>query len=151
MGDGNRPFRERDLDDRVEIEELVRRFYRDVAQDPTFARYFDALAHVDWQVHTGAMTDFWSAVLLADDRPMAADDVIERHRWLHEADAFDVALFESWLALFEVTLDGGWRGPYTERARHRARGLAWAMSRRLVGATGALREGGLPSPVRLRA
>lgn len=58
--------------------------------------------------------------------------VYEAHRCLHDADAFDVDLFERWLAHFDATLDEGWRGPAVEHARHRAHGFAWAMSRRLA-------------------
>ncbi len=124
--------RDRDLHDRHEIAEFVTRFYRDIAQDECFHHYFHTLAAVDWHAHTLELTDFWAGLLLGEGHPHAGE-VIEAHRWLHEAQHFDTALFDRWLEIFEATLDGGWVGPMTEAARRRGHGLAWAMSKRLVG------------------
>jgi len=124
--------RGRDLDSHEEIAEFVTRFYREIAQDERFPRWFDTIAHVDWNAHTGELTDFWAGVLLGGPhRP--SDDVIEAHRWLHEADPFDRALFDRWLEILDTTLDAGWRGPMTEAARRRGHGIAWAMAKRLTG------------------
>jgi hemoglobin len=124
--------RDRDLDTREEIAEFVTRFYRDLAQDERFHRYFRTIADVDWHAHTLELTDFWVGVLLAEPHD-PADQVIEAHRWLHDAAPFDAALFDLWLEIFDSTLDGGWHGPMTELARRRAHGIAWAMSKRLTG------------------
>ncbi len=124
--------RGRDLDDRTEIAEFVTRFYREIAQDQDFHHYFHTLAHVDWSAHTQTLTDFWAGVLL-DQPHERADSVIESHRWLHDLDPFDQALFERWLEILDTTLDQGWDGPLTESARSRAHGIAWAMSKRLTG------------------
>ena len=124
--------RERDLDDREEIAEFVTRFYREIAQDDRFHLYFDTLAHVDWHAHTLDLTDFWAGLLLGEPHD-PADDVIEAHRWLHDAEPFDTALFDRWLEIFDTTLDDGWNGPITEIARRRGHGIAWAMAKRLTG------------------
>ncbi len=122
----------RDLDTTTEIHEFVTRFYRDIAQDERFHHYFDDIANVDWNAHTHQLTGYWAGLLLGgphDD----ADSVIEAHRWLHDTTPFDEALFERWLEIFDETLDGGWRGIHADRARKRARGIAWAMAQRLTG------------------
>jgi truncated hemoglobin YjbI len=124
--------RGRDLDDRVEITEFVTRFYRSIAQDEHFHRYFHTIANVDWHAHTLELADFWSALLLGGPHESAVE-TIEAHRWLHDAEPFDTGLFELWIEILDATLDGGWSGPMTESARRRGRGLAWAMSKRLTG------------------
>lgn len=124
--------RGRDLDDRAEIVEFVTRFYREIAQDQRFHHYFGTLANVDWHAHTLDLTDFWSGLLLGGPHQLA-DEVIEAHRWLHDADPFDQALFDRWLEIFDATLDDGWHGPLTETARRRGHGIAWAMAKRLTG------------------
>jgi hemoglobin len=124
--------RGRDLDDRNEIAEFVTRFYRDIAQDERFHRYFHTLAAVDWHAHTLDLTDFWAGLLLGEgDRE--AGNVIEAHRWLHDAEPFDEALFDRWLEILDATLDDGWAGPMAVAARRRGHGLAWAMAKRLTG------------------
>lgn len=124
--------RSRDLDESEEIAEFVTRFYRQIAQDERFHHYFDTIAHVDWHAHTLDLTDFWVGVLLSEpDR--AADDVIEAHRWLHDAAAFDADLFGRWLEILDTTLNDGWTGPVAEQVRKRGHGYAWAMAKRLAG------------------
>lgn len=121
-----------DLTDRAEVAEFVRGFYREVAQDERFHRWFAEIAQVDWHAHTLELTDFWVGVLL-DEPHTEADEVIEAHRWLHDTDPFDQELFDRWLEIFDSTLDGGWSGPGAEIVRRRAHGLAWAMAKRLTG------------------
>lgn len=124
--------RGRDLDTRDEVAEFVTRFYREIAQDERFHHYFDTLAHVDWHAHTLVLTDFWVGVLLGEPHD-PADEVIEAHRWLHEAESFDMALFDRWLEILDTTLDTGWTGPMAEAARRRGHGIVWAMAKRLTG------------------
>ncbi len=123
--------RRRDLDTPEEVAEFVTRFYREIAQDSRFHLYFETIAHVDWQVHTLVLTDFWTGVLFETPH-QDADEVIDAHRWLHDAAPFDVALFDRWLEILDTTLDDGWTGPMAERARKRGHGYAWAMARRFM-------------------
>lgn len=124
--------RGRDLATHEEITEFVTRFYREIAQDSRFHRYFETIAHVDWHVHTLDLTDFWVGILLGEpDREPA--DMIEAHRWLHDTEPFDTALFERWLEIFDTTLDSGWTGPVADQARKRGHGYAWAMAKRFTG------------------
>jgi hemoglobin len=134
--------RGRDLDTVEEVAEFVTRFYREIAQDAGFHHYFETLAHVDWHAHTLTLTDFWAGLLFGTPH-QPGDEVIEAHRWLHEATPFDAELFDRWLEILDSTLSGGWRGPFADHASRRGHGLAWAMQRRLVGpASGpALAEG----------
>ena len=125
------PRRGCDLDDPIEIAELVRRFYRQLAQDTRFHHYFDTLAHIDWDAHVRDLTAFWTGALLTG-RDREPGRVIEAHRWLHDATPFDGELFARWLDIFDSTLDEGWSGPITELARRRAHGYAWAMAKRLA-------------------
>jgi hemoglobin len=56
--------RHRDLDDDVEIAEMVRRFYAEVAQDDLLGPVFINVAHVDWPEHLAELAAFWCRVLL---------------------------------------------------------------------------------------
>lgn len=132
-GTGPAEHRRRDLDAEEEVAEFVTRFYREIAQDDRFHHYFEALAHVDWHAHTAELTDFWRGLLFGDPH-READDVIEAHRWLHDAAPFDTVLFDRWLEVLDTTLDEGWTGPVAELARKRGHGYAWAMAKRLTGA-----------------
>jgi hemoglobin len=54
----------RDLDDRGEITELVRRFYARVAEDDLLGPVFEDVARVDWSTHLPKLTELWCRVLL---------------------------------------------------------------------------------------
>jgi hemoglobin len=64
MRDEKRTAPKRDLDSRREIEEMVRRFYADVAMDELLGPVFNDVAHVDWPEHLVKLTAYWCRVLL---------------------------------------------------------------------------------------
>lgn len=125
--------RGRDLDTPEEIFEMVTRQYVDVVQDEVLTPYFNfGPGFIDWKAHIGSVTDYWCHVVLyAPDYDI---DVIEHHRPLHQRDPFTPELFENWLQIFDDTVDGGWSGPHATTAKARARGMAWAMAHRFLGA-----------------
>jgi hemoglobin len=125
--------RGRDLDSPEEIREMVTRQYVDVLQDELLAPYFTfGPGFIDWQAHIGLLTDYWChVVLFAPDYDI---DIIEHHRPLHDRDPFTPALFQTWIEIFDDTVDGGWAGPLATMAKARARGMAWAMAHRFLGA-----------------
>lgn len=122
-----------DLDTPEEIFEMVTRQYVDVVQDDLLQPYFNfGPGFIDWQAHIRTVTDYWCHVVLY--APGYEIDVIEHHRPLHELDPFTPELFERWLQIFDDTVDGGWAGELATTAKKRARGMAWAMAHRFLGA-----------------
>ena len=124
--------RGRDLDTTEEIFEMVTRQYVDVVQDELLQPHFDfGPGYIDWQAHIGSVTDYWCHVVLY--APDYEIDTIENHRQFHQSDPFTPELFDRWLQIFYDTVDGGWTGPNTTRAKQRAAGMAWAMAARFLG------------------
>jgi hemoglobin len=131
MREVQRPAPTQDLDTRVEIAEMVRRFYADVAQDDLLGPMFNDVAQVDWFAHLENLTDFWCRALLGSagyhGNPFRA------HALIHHRCAFTVSHFEQWLTLFYDTLELGWTGPHTEQARRLAANVARVHSQQLIG------------------
>ena len=79
------------------IQDLVRRFYAKVRQDPLIGPIFNSRIE-DWDHHLGKLTDFWSSVMLKSGRykgnPMLAHLRLKTVQPAH---------FERWLALFAET------------------------------------------------
>lgn len=123
--------RERDLDDPVEIAEMVRRFYADVAQDDLLGPIFHDVARVDWSEHLPKLTAFWCRLLLS--MPGYEGNPYRRHQLVHARRPFTAADVERWLELFHETLDLGWAGPKVEQAKAFARKVAMVHSRALLG------------------
>lgn len=121
----------RDLDDREQIAEMVRRFYADVAQDDLLGPLFNEVAQVDWPEHLEKLTAFWCRALLS--QPGYSGNPYRSHLSVHERSPFTAAHFERWLTLFYETLDLGWSGPRTDRAREFAGRVAYVHSQQIVG------------------
>ncbi len=121
---------ERDLRDASDIGRLVRAFYRRAATDDLLGPVFEA-AHVDWSVHIPKLIDFWSWQLFGvrgyEGNPLRA------HEPLQTATPFRDEHYERWLELFEETVDDHFHGLNAEAAKSRARKMAKALRRLLVG------------------
>lgn len=139
--------RGRDLDDEVEITELVRRFYADVAQDDRLGPLFNQVARVDWSEHLPKLTAFWCRILLS--QPGYRGNPLRAHVEVHERRPFTRADFERWLDLFHEHVDIGWSGPKAEQAKAFARRVAGVHSHQLIGAAVEYQPGGEPANVGL--
>jgi hemoglobin len=126
--------RGRDLDDPIEIGEMVRRFYADVAQDDLLGPVFDEVAEVDWSEHLPKLTAFWCRALLS--MPGYQGNPYRQHQAVHAKRSFTAAHFARWLELFHATLDDGWVGSRVEQAKELAGKVAAVHSRQLVGEPG---------------
>jgi hemoglobin len=125
------PFRDRDLDDPVEIAEMVRRFYADVAQDDVLGPVFNDVAQVDWSAHLPKLTAFWCRALLSI--PGYEGNPFRAHGEVHARSPFTREQFERWLELFEDTVEGGWSGPKADQALAFAHRVAAVHAKALLG------------------
>lgn len=120
-----------DIETVADVTEMVRRFYRDVAQDDILGPVFIDVAQVDWSEHLPKLTAFWSRVLLGihgySGNPMQA------HYEIHDRSPFTDAHFERWLSLFHDTVRCGWVGPVADRALTLAKNVARVHSTQLTG------------------
>ncbi len=130
MRDTPRPAPTRDLDTPEEIEEMVRRFYADVAQDDLLGPMFNDVAHVDWSEHLPKLSAFWCRALLGIQG--YSGNPFRTHARVHEKRTFTAAHFERWLSLFHDTLELGWVGPYADEAAALAEHIARVHGGKLV-------------------
>lgn len=129
--DGRRPEPSRDLDSPDEVEEMVRRFYQDVAQDELLGPVFNDVAQVDWGVHLPKLTAFWCRALLGIEGYQG--NPFREHSEVHARSPFTIEHFERWLQLFQETVELGWVGPNATRALDLARNVARVHSQQLIG------------------
>jgi hemoglobin len=120
-----------DLRDHADVAELVRRFYRDVAQDDLLGPMFNDVARVDWAEHLPKLTAFWCRSLFGERG--YTGNPLRAHREVHEQRAFTDAHFERWLELFFETVDLGWEGPNAEAVKARATNVARVHRAQLIG------------------
>jgi hemoglobin len=110
---------------------MVRRFYRDVAQDDLLGPMFNDVARVDWSEHIPKLTAFWCRALFATAG--YAGNPFRAHQLVHARQPFTAAHFERWLELFYETVDLGWSGPNAEKVKSLAANVARVHGDQLVG------------------
>ena len=120
-----------DLDSPEQIEEMVRRFYRDVAQDDLLGPMFNDVARVDWSEHLPKLARFWCRALLG--LPGYEGNPFRAHLLVHAQRAFTIDHFQRWLDLFHDTVELGWVGPNADRALQLAHNVARVHAGQLVG------------------
>src|SRR5512138_676362 len=131
MGQATYPPPTGDLDTPEEIDEMVRRFYADVAHDDLLGPLFNDVAQVDWSEHLPKLTAFWCRALLG--LPGYQGNPFRAHALVHKQSAFRPEHFERWLSLFNETLELGWVGPNADRAATLAANVARVHSEQLLG------------------
>jgi hemoglobin len=111
-----------DLCERGDVAEMVKRFYRDVAQDDLLGPMFNDVARVDWSEHLPKLTAFWCRALFGTSG--YSGNPFRAHQLVHSQRAFTPAHFERWLDLFCETVDLGWVGTNAEKVKTLARNVA---------------------------
>ena len=108
----------KDIQNRQDIELLVRSFYDKVNRDPLLSPVFNEVAAVHWESHLPVMYDFWSTMLLGEKSYKG--NPFQKHIPL----PINKAHFERWLAFFIETVDELFAGETAEEAKMRARSIA---------------------------
>jgi hemoglobin len=114
-----------DLDTRENIEQFVDSFYSRVLADEHLAPIFLDVATIDLAVHLPHIKDYWCKLLLGDKAYRR--HTMNIHRQLHGKQPLQAGDFQRWLALFNATLDEGFAGERSERARQVAASIAGNM------------------------
>ena len=114
-----------DLDSRQNIALFVDRFYERLLADERLAPIFVDVAEIDLAVHLPHIKDYWCKLLLGDKSYQR--HTMNIHRQLHGKQPLEAGDFQRWLALFNATLDEGFSGEQTERARRIAAAIAGNM------------------------
>jgi hemoglobin len=120
-----------DLDSEVEIAELMKRFYSDIAQDEALGHIFNDVAHVNWDTHIPHIASFWNKMLFGTGDYVG--NPLEAHQHIHEIEPFTHDHFRRWLELFQENVDSGWEGPNAETIKRKAVKIALVQSRILTG------------------
>lgn len=116
----------KDIQNRKDIELMVRNFYDKVKVDKTIGHYFNEVMHVKWEKHLPIMIDFWENLLFFDNdyegNPMSIHKTIDKKSKMKPKD------FKKWTLLFNSTIDELFEGNNAETIKFRAGRIASIMS-----------------------
>jgi hemoglobin len=115
----------KDIESRADIEKFIISFYEKVKQDKTIGFIFNDVVDMDWPHHIPVIVDFWETILL--DNPVYKKNAMEVHYDLNKKVPLKKEHFESWLYLFNSTVDEWFEGRTATLAKTRAKGIAELM------------------------
>jgi hemoglobin len=117
-----------DIEDRADVERLVRAFYGRALADPMIGYLFTDVAHLDLEAHVPQITAFWETILLGAQTYRGGAFLA-----LNAQSPLRAGHFERWLLLWTTTVDELFAGPRAEVAKAHALRVAGAFHRRLQG------------------
>jgi hemoglobin len=112
----------KDIENRDDIEKLVRRFYAKVIPDDLIGSFFIQTIKVNWETHLPKMYDFWEDLVFGTTK--FSGNPMQAHIHVHSLEPMKEEHFERWLKLFRETLDENFSGPVAEKAMQRAISIA---------------------------
>jgi len=115
----------KDIESRVDIEQLIVAFYEKVKLDTTIGFIFNDVVKMDWPHHIPVIVDFWETILL--DNPVYKKNAMEVHYDLNKKVPLKKEHFESWMLLFASTVDELFEGKVATSAKVRAQSIASVM------------------------
>lgn len=114
-----------DIENDSDVKLMVDCFYQKVNEDPILSPIFNGFAKVNWDVHLPNMYAFWNNILFStgeyNGRPFPK----------HIPLPIDETHFERWLQLFNQNLDELFTGPMAEKARFRAKNIAYVFNAKM--------------------
>lgn len=114
-----------DISSRADIEKLLLQFYEKVKADETIGFIFTDVVQMNWEKHIPVIADFWETILL--DNPVYTKNAMEVHFDLNKKVPLKKEHFNSWLHLFNTTVDDLFEGKIAHLAKTRAKSIAGIM------------------------
>ncbi len=115
----------KDITSRKDIELLMRAFYSDALTNPLIGEFFTKVANIDLEEHLPKITDFWELQLFR--KGGYKKNVLEIHQNLHYKKEIEKSHFDTWLLLFNKTVDNKFKGEKADLIKTRALSIATVM------------------------
>jgi len=118
-----------DIENRPDIERLVRSFYEKATVDELIGHYFTTVIPIDWNHHIPTLVSFWENILFSTGGYKGG--MLFKHMNLNYLSAFRTSHFDQWLKLWQETVDEMFMGARAEEVKFRARSIAVIMQTKL--------------------
>ena len=119
----------KDIENRADIELLVKSFYEKVKTDPVIGTIFIDIAKVNWEKHLPVMFDFWENTLFFTGS--YTGNPMKSHQKLNDLFPLHKDHFARWNQLFALTVDELFEGDKAALAKQRAISISTVMQLKL--------------------
>ena len=115
----------RDIEDRKDIDELMRAFYADAMRDDVIGYIFTDVARLDLDHHLPIIGDFWETMLFQTGAYVKhGRNPLQVHGALSEREPLTLEHFTRWLEIFTSTIDSLFEGERADFLKLRANAIA---------------------------
>jgi hemoglobin len=118
----------KDIENRDDLEELLKEFYTIATADKTIGHHF---ASLDLESHLPVITDFWDKALFRE--PVYYGNPLLVHKKINDKNELKLAHFARWVEIFSSTVDRLYAGERAEMAKARAEAMAKSIHRNISG------------------
>ncbi|MCB0686207.1 MAG: group III truncated hemoglobin [Saprospiraceae bacterium] len=115
----------RDIENREDLDQLVRKFYDKLLADSIMRPIFLDVAKIDLEEHFPHLVEFWHSLLFMTGSYRR--NVMDKHLVLHTKIALEEIHFKIWLRYFKNSVDELFLGARSEDAKNRAESIALLM------------------------
>lgn len=119
-----------DIRTRSDIETLVNAFYEKVRVNPVLGSIFEDVMQINWEMHLPKMYDFWETTLF--HQPRYKGNPVTAHQKVHAQSPLQKDQFDTWLQLFNETVDEHFTGEMAHHAKVRALSIATVLQIKLA-------------------
>ena len=116
----------KDIENRDDIELLLRQFYSKVFKDDVISHFFTEVVPLNLEEHIPVIADFWESVLL--DVKGYRKNVMEVHLNISQKSKIEKQHLDRWVKLFTETVDELFQGHKATVAKQRAASIATMMN-----------------------
>lgn len=120
----------KDIENRSDIEILVKAFYEKVKTDAIIGPIFNDIIQVNWEKHLPMMFDFWENTLFYTG--CYTGNPMKSHQHLQEIFPLTSEHFKQWLSLFTSTVDELFEGEKALLAKQRAMSISMVMQIKIL-------------------
>jgi hemoglobin len=114
-----------DISTEDDIRTLIDSFYKKVIVDPVIGSIFTDVVKLSWEKHIPIMYSFWGTVLLGKNT--YTGNPMIKHIDLDKKTELTALHFDTWLSLWEVTVNENFSGEKANEAIARAKSIAGLM------------------------
>ncbi len=119
----------KDITSRRDIEFLLKAFYSQALKDPLIGVFFTEIAKIDLKTHLPRITDFWEQQLFR--KGSYKENVLQIHKDLSHKKKLEKIHHDTWLSLFNNTVDTYFKGEKANLIKTRALSIATVMQIKL--------------------
>lgn len=115
----------KDITSRSDIELVMRAFYDRALSNPKIGPFFTKIANIDVDEHLPHIIDFWEFQLFR--KGGYKKNVLQIHLDLNFKKKIEPVHFETWLSLFNITIDDHFHGEKAHLLKTKALSIATVM------------------------